>query len=484
MQDGSKEREYEALRLAHEAMRKIPVELMDLAKRFQTAGYEISLVGGPVRDAFLGLPVHDLDLTTNAIPEETEKVLSGWANATWDIGRDFGTIGARKGKHIFEITTYRADAYQADSRKPTVKYGKDLKTDLGRRDFTVNAMAMRLPELVFEDPFGGFEDLIAGLLRTPAPAEESFSDDPLRIMRAARFSAQLGFDLDYQAFISMGNLAKRLEIVSAERICAELSRLITSTYPRRGIELLVHTGVAEVVIPEIAALQETVDEHLRHKDVYEHTLTVLDQAIDLETTAEGPVPRPDIILRLAALFHDVGKPRTRRYEANGSVTFHQHDVVGARMTAKRLKTLRFDKATVKAVSRLVELHLRFHGYGDQVWTDSAVRRYVSDAGPLLERLHRITRADCTTRNQRKARRLEAAYDDLERRIADLQKQEELNAIRPDLDGNQIMELIGIKPGRAVGEAYKYLLSLRMEQGPLGYEIAKEKLLEWWSSYDG
>ncbi|WP_277682440.1 CCA tRNA nucleotidyltransferase, partial [Saccharomonospora azurea] len=364
---------------------------------------------------------------------------------------------------------------------PAVEYGDTLEGDLSRRDFTVNAMAVRLPEMTFVDPHDGLGALAERVLRTPGTAVRSFDDDPLRIMLAARFAAQLGFSVDPDAVRAMREMAPRLEIVSAERVRAELERLLISPRPRRGLELMVETGVADVVLPELSRLRETVDEHRRHTDVYEHTLTVLDQAVALETGPDGPVPAPDLVLRLAAVMHDVGKPATRRFEPGGGVSFHHHEVVGAKLTSKRLKALRFDKQTIKDVSRLVELHLRFHGYGGGSWTDSAVRRYVTDAGPLLERLHRLTRADCTTRNRRKAARLSAAYDDLEERIARLREEEELAKIRPDLDGRQIMEILDLAPGPVVGEAYQYLLDLRMEQGPLGEDAAREALLAWWNA---
>ncbi len=430
---------------AQQAFSHLPKEILELGEIFAEAGEEISLVGGPVRDAFLGLTPHDFDCTTSARPEKTEKLLAQWGNATWDIGREFGTIGGRRGKLVVEVTTYRTDSYEVGSRKPEVEYGDTLEGDLTRRDFTVNAMAMRLPQMALVDPHDGLGDLASGRLRTPVSALQSFDDDPLRIMRAARFSAQLGIDVDEDVMDAMESMAGRLEIVSAE------------------------------------ALVSTVDEHHRHKDVYQHTLTVLDQAIDLETDADGPVPGPDFILRFAALMHDVGKPATRRFESNGTVSFHHHELVGAKLTRKRMKALRFDKATIDAVSELVALHLRFHGYGEAKWTDSAVRRYVADAGELLERLHRLTRADCTTRNKRKAAYLSAAYDDLEERIAALRAQEELDAIRPDLDGDQIMEILGLRPSKAVKMARDYLLDLRMEQGPLGEEAAREALLAWWAS---
>lgn len=475
------DRRLELQRAALASLAGLPAAVMEVGRVFADAGHELALVGGPVRDAFLGAVSHDLDFATSARPEQTERLLRGWGDACWDIGKEFGTIGARKGDVVVEVTTYRTEAYEVGSRKPVVEYGDTLEGDLSRRDFSVNAMAVRLPELTFVDPHDGLGDLADRLLRTPAGAERSFDDDPLRIMRAARFSAQLGFDVAEDVMRAMAAMAPRLAIVSAERVRAELERLLLSRRPRRGLELMVYTGVADVVLPELAALQHTVDEHRRHKDVYEHTLTVLEQAIDLETGPDGPVPGPDLVLRLAALMHDVGKPATRRFEPGGGVSFHHHELVGAKLTSKRLKELRFDKQTVKDVSRLVELHLRFHGYGEGAWTDSAVRRYVTDAGPLLERLHRLTRADSTTRNQRKAMRLSAAYDDLEERIARLREEEELRSIRPDLDGSAIMEILQVPAGPVVGEAYRFLLDLRMERGPLGEEAAREALLAWWAA---
>lgn len=467
-------------RIAAHTVSQLPESVMELARSFEDAGYEFALVGGPVRDAFLGQVSHDLDFTTSARPDDTELLLRAWTDAVWDLGKEFGTVAARKGGVVVEVTTYRSDEYQIGSRKPAVQFGDTLEGDLTRRDFTVNAMAVRLPSLEFVDPTGGQEDLAAKRLATPVSAEQSFDDDPLRIMRAARFAAQLGFDVAEDVMRAMSAMAGRLEIVSAERVRAELERLMVSPWPRRGLELMVYTGVADVVLPELARLQETVDEHKRHKDVYQHTLTVLDQAIALETGPDGAVPRPDFVLRFAAVMHDVGKPATRRFEPDGTVSFHHHEIVGAKMTRARMRALRFDNATIKAVTKLVELHLRFHGYGEARWSDSAVRRYVTDAGDQLERLHRLTRADCTTRNRRKAAFLAAAYDDLEARIGHLQEQEELAAIRPDLDGTQIMELLAIKPGPVVGRAYKYLLDLRMEEGPLGAEAARERLMAWWA----
>jgi poly(A) polymerase len=455
-------------------------ELVDeLGERFTAAGEQIALVGGPVRDAMLGRLHNDLDFTTSARPEVTEKVLGGWADAIWDMGRSFGTIGCRKGDWTVEITTYRSDAYGATSRKPEVEYGDTLEGDLGRRDFTINAMAMTLPGRALVDPYGGRADLARGVLRTPGTPEASFSDDPLRMLRAARFAAQLDFEVDPAVVAAMTDMADRIEIVSAERIRDELVKLLMSEHPRRGLSLLVRTGLAERVLPELPALALERDEHHRHKDVYQHSLTVLEQSIDLETRLPGG--GPDLVARLAALMHDVGKPQTRRFQDDGSVTFHHHDVVGAKLTRKRLRALRFSNDVVDAVSKLVELHLRFHGYGSGEWTDSAVRRYVRDAGDQLARLHVLTRADCTTRNKRKAERLRRTYDDLEARIARLAEEEELASIRPDLSGHQIMETLGIGPGRDVGAAYHFLLDLRMDHGPMSEEDAREALLSWWNS---
>lgn len=468
------------------ALEELPAAALELGELFAAAGHELALVGGPVRDALLGRDTSDLDFATSATPDQTEAVLKQWGDTTWDIGREFGTIGAqRHGRGsapavVVEVTTYRSDEYDPATRKPVVAFGTSLDADLSRRDLTVNAMAIRLPNLAFVDPFGGLTDLAARVLRTPIAPERSFDDDPLRMMRVARFAAQLGFTPEPGTYEAIKQMASRLEIVSAERIRDELTKLLLSANPRLGISVLVETGLSTYVLPELDDLRNTVDEHGRHKDVYEHSLTVLDQAIDLETGPDGALPGPDLVLRLAALLHDIGKPKTRRFEPGGGVSFHHHDVVGAKIVTKRLKALRFDSATVKAVARLTELHLRFHGYGEGAWTDSAVRRYVTDAGDLLQHLHRVTRADCTTRNKRKAARLRGAYDDLERRIAELQEQEELASIRPDLDGNQIMEILGVGPGREIGEAYKFLLELRLDEGPLGADAAREHLLTWWS----
>jgi poly(A) polymerase len=450
----------------------------ELGARFTAAGEQIALVGGPVRDAMLGRLHHDLDFTTSARPEVTERLLKGWADALWDMGRAFGTIGARKGDYQVEITTFRSEEYDASSRKPSVDFGDTLVGDLGRRDFTVNAMAVSLPGNVVEDPYGGVVDLAHGLLRTPGRPEDSFSDDPLRMMRAARFAAQLGFSVDPAVVAAMTAMAGRIEIVSAERVRDELVKLVCAPYPRRGLALLVETGLADHVLPELPALALETDEHHRHKDVYQHSLTVLEQSIELEDRLPGA--GPDFVSRFAALMHDVGKPRTRRFQDDGTVTFHHHDVVGAKMTRKRMKALRFSNDQIAAVTHLVELHLRFHGYGSGDWTDSAVRRYVRDAGDQLERLHVLTRADCTTRNKRKADRLRRTYDDLEARIARLAEEEEIASVRPDLDGNQIMEILGVPPGREVGEAYKHLLELRMDHGPMAEADARAALLAWWA----
>ncbi|YAL83275.1 CCA tRNA nucleotidyltransferase [Dermacoccaceae bacterium W4C1] len=465
---------------------QLPV-LHEVGELFTAAGHQIALVGGPVRDAFLGRDSHDLDLTTSARPEEIEALLERWGDATWDMGRAFGTIGARRGDVVVEVTTYRADAYEQESRKPIVAFGDDLDADLVRRDFTVNAMAMRLPDLTFVDPYDGLADLAQGRLRTPSTPQISFSDDPLRMMRAARFVAQLGFTPAPEVVAAMTEMAERIQIVSAERVRDELVKLLLAPQPRAGLALLVQTGLASQVLPELPALQLEVDEHHRHKDVYEHSLTVLEQAIDLEgpRTVPGlgevtPVTGPDLVLRLAALLHDIGKPATRRFESGGGVSFHHHEVVGAKLARKRMRALRFDKETTEAVTRLVGLHLRFHGYGGGEWTDSAVRRYITDSGPLLDRLHLLTRSDCTTRNRRKAEKLARSYDDLEVRIAALSAAEELGKVRPELDGNQIAEALGIAPGPVLGKAYKFLLSVRLDEGPIGPDAARERLLQWWA----
>ncbi len=470
------------LRAVSDLLRVAPVA-DELGRRFQEAGFSLALVGGSVRDALLGRLGNDLDFTTDARPEDVLKIVRPWADSVWDVGIAFGTVGAQKSARVgdtdrtfqIEVTTYRSEAYDRTSRKPEVSYGDSIDEDLVRRDFTVNAMALALPEQRFIDPHGGLEDLDAGLLRTPGTPEESFSDDPLRMLRAARFSAQLDFEVAPEVVAAMKAMSDRIEIVSAERVQGELNKLILSANPRRGLGLLVDTGLADRVLPELPALRLESDEHHRHKDVYDHSLIVLEQAIALEQDG------PDLVLRLAALLHDIGKPRTRRFESDGRVSFHHHEVVGAKMTKKRLTALKYSNDMIKDVSRLVELHLRFHGYGDGEWTDSAVRRYVRDAGPLLDRLHKLTRSDCTTRNKRKANALSRTYDGLELRIAQLQEQEELDAIRPDLDGNEIMRVLDVGPGPVIGKAYAFLLDQRLEHGPMGHEAAVAALKEWWAA---
>ncbi len=454
-----------------------------VASAFAEAGHDLHLVGGPVRDALLGRPITDLDFTTAARPDAIERILTTVAVTTWDIGREFGTIGALlrqpDGREwIVEVTTFRSDTYDPASRKPQVRFGDTLTGDLLRRDFTVNAMALSVVNGAFTDEFGGLDDLADHLIRTPASAELSFSDDPLRMMRAARFASQLGFLPAPEVTDAMRDMAERIDVVSAERVRDELTKLLLTDEPRAGLDLLVRTGLAHRVLPEVAALEREVDEHNRHKDIYQHTLTVLEQSIDLER-ARGHAP--DLVGRLAAVFHDVGKPRTKRFEGGGKVSFHHHDVVGAKMTRKRLTELRFSTDVIKAVAKLVELHLRFHGYADADWTDSAVRRYVRDAGDQLERLHILTRADCTTRTARKAHRLRTAYEQLEFRIDELAAQEDLDSMRPDLDGTQIMAILGVPPGPVVGRAYRFLLEKRLDDGPLGEDAAREALLAWWAA---
>ena len=450
-------------------------EVAEIGRLFARHGYELALVGGPVRDVLLGQQPGDLDLTTDATPDQVLTMASGWADRTWEVGIAFGTVGLRKGNTVFEITTYRSEQYGRTSRKPDVRYGTSLEEDLGRRDFTVNAMAARLPGYEFTDPFGGFEALREKVLRTPGPPERSFGDDPLRILRAARFAAKLGFTVADDVRAAMTDQAERLEIVSAERITSELTKLMLTPDPALGIDVLVQTGVADEVLPEVSRLRMEADEHHRHKDVYQHSLTVLRQAITLEPRygLDG-----DLTVRLAALLHDIGKPKTRTLLPDGRVAFHLHEVKGAKMTKRRLTALRFPKDVISDVSQLVGLHLRFHGYGEGDWTDSAVRRYVRDAGPLLTRLHVLTRADCTTRNRAKAARLARAYDGLEQRIAELSEQEELARLRPELDGNEIMRILGVPQGPVVGKAYTYLLELRINQGKLGRERVTQLLLDW------
>jgi len=460
-----------------------PADLVELAPQatvlgaaFAAAGRELHLVGGPVRDALLRRPCADLDFTTDARPEEILALLSPVAATTWTTGIEFGTVGALVDGVNCEITTFRADRYDRLSRNPEVAFGDSLADDLHRRDFTMNAMALSVTgDRAFTDPYGGLADLARGVLRTPGTPQESFADDPLRMLRAARFVSTLGVTIADEVTAAMTAMAGELARITPERVQAELTKLLLGAAPVDGLQALVETGLADVVLPELPALRMAADEHGQHKDVYAHTLQVLRQAIDLETDG------PDLTLRWAALLHDIGKPATREFLPGGRVTFHHHEVVGDRMAKKRLKALRYPTQLIEDVGRLVFLHLRFYGYRSSQWTDSAVRRYVVDAGPLLERLHKLVRSDCTTRNKRKAATLSAAYDALEERIATLQAQEELDKVRPDLDGNEIMELLGIPPGRLVGQAYQHLLALRMEHGPLGHDRAVAELRSWYAA---
>nr|WP_238404307.1 CCA tRNA nucleotidyltransferase [Gordonia desulfuricans] len=455
--------------------------LQPLGVLFADAGHELYLVGGSVRDAVLGRLGTDLDFTTDARPEQVQGLLSGWAEALWDAGIEFGTVSARKGDLILEITTYRADKYDRVGRNPVVTFGESIDDDLVRRDFTINAMAVRIGRdgaEGFHDPLDGMSAALAGIIDTPATPQESFDDDPLRMLRAVRFVSQLGFTVAPRVSQAITDMAVEIERITAERVHAELDKLITGEHPIEAIELMVDTGLADRILPEVPGMRLTIDEHHQHKDVYQHSLTVLRQAMDLE---DGD---PDLVLRWAALLHDIGKPDTRRHEPNGGVSFHHHEVVGAKMVRKRMRALKYPKAIVEDVATLVFLHLRFHGYGDGAWTDSAVRRYVTDAGPLLDRLNKLVRADCTTRNRRRARRLQENYDDLEQRIAALQAAEDLDRVRPDLDGNAIMELLGLPPGPAVGQAWRFLKELRLDRGPLSRDEAEEALRVWWAEQQG
>ena len=456
--------------------------LRELGAMFDAAGHQLYLVGGSVRDALLGRAGPDLDFTTDARPAQVQGILRGRTEALWDTGIEFGTVGAALGGHRLEITTFRADQYDRVSRNPEVRFGDSLDADLVRRDFTANAMAVRITPAgpgEFLDPLGGLAALRAGVLDTPTAPQDSFGDDPLRMLRAARFVSQLGFSVAPRVRAAIEEMAGELSRITAERVAAELDKLLLGADPAAGIDLMVATGMGDVVLPEVGAMRMAIDEHHQHKDVYQHSLTVLRQAIDLEDPP--PDGGPDLVLRWAALLHDIGKPDTRRHEADGRVSFHHHEVVGAKMVRKRMRALRYSKQMVDDVSQLVYLHLRFHGYGDGKWTDSAVRRYVTDAGPLLGRLHKLVRADCTTRNKRRAARLQASYDELEARIAELAAQEDLQRVRPDLDGNEIMTLLGIPAGPQVGRAWSYLKELRLERGPLSREEATAELLAWWQS---
>lgn len=453
--------------------------LREIGGRFELAGRELYLVGGSVRDAVLGRPIPDLDFTTDARPEEIQHIVRPWADAMWDTGIEFGTVGVGKADHRLEITTFRADSYDQVSRNPQVRFGDRLEDDLVRRDFTANAMAVRITAAgpgEFLDPLGGLEAVRRRILDTPAGPEVSFGDDPLRMLRAARFVSQLEFGVADRVRQAIGEMAPQLSRITVERVAVELDKMLLGADPVAGIELMVQTGMGDVVLPEVGGMRMAIDEHHQHKDVYQHSLTVLRQAMALEELGER-----DLVLRWAALLHDIGKPATRRHESDGGVSFHHHEVVGAKLVRKRMRELKYSKQMVDDVSQLVYLHLRFHGYGDGRWTDSAVRRYVADAGPLLPRLHKLVRADCTTRNKRRAARLQANYDSLEERIAELTAREDLARVRPDLDGNAIMEILGIPAGPQVGEAWKYLKELRLDRGPLPPEEATAELLKWWSA---
>jgi len=452
--------------------------LRELGQLFAEAGHELYLVGGSVRDALLQRPLTDLDFTTDARPDRVQQVVRRWADGLWDTGIEFGTVGVGKGTDRLEITTFRADAYDRVTRNPEVRFGDSLADDLERRDFTVNAMAVRITADglgEFHDPLGGLAAIRDRMLDTPSTPEVSFGDDPLRMLRAARFVSQLGFDVAPRVREAMTRMAGELGRITVERVAAELDKTMLGADPVAGVDLIVQTGLGEVVLPEVGGMRMAIDEHHQHKDVYQHSLTVLQQAIDLEG-AGGP----DLVLRWAALLHDIGKPATRKHEGDGGVSFHHHEVVGAKLTRKRMRALKYSKQMVDDVSQLVYLHLRFHGYGDGKWTDSAVRRYVTDAGPLLERLHKLVRADCTTRNKRRAARLRASYDDLEHRIAELAAKEDLQRVRPDLDGNEIMRILDIPAGPQVGKAWQYLKELRLDRGPLDHDEAVEELQKWWN----
>ncbi|KKW63107.1 CCA tRNA nucleotidyltransferase [Mycolicibacterium elephantis] len=468
----------ELLATAQVALNRHRDLLVDIGKVFADAGHELYLVGGSVRDALLGEARGDLDFTTDARPEQMQKVLRPWADSLWDTGIEFGTVGVGKDGYRLEITTFRADTYDQVSRNPEVRFGDNLDDDLVRRDFTVNAMAVRVTAdgpAGFHDPLGGLAALRAKTLDTPSAPQTSFGDDPLRMLRAARFVSQLQFTVAPRVIEALVEMAPQLGRITAERVAAELDKLLLGADPVAGIDLMVQTGLGDVVLPEVGAMRMAIDEHHQHKDVYWHSLTVLRQAIALE---DG---EPDLVLRWAALLHDIGKPATRKLEPGGGVSFHHHEVVGAKMARKRMRALKYSKQMIDDVSQLVYLHLRFHGYGGGRWTDSAVRRYVTDAGHLLPRLHKLVRADCTTRNKRRAARLQANYDDLEKRIAELAEKEDLARVRPDLDGNEIMEILGIPPGPEVGEAWRHLKELRLDRGPLSREEAVDELWKWWNA---
>ncbi|MDP9167746.1 MAG: CCA tRNA nucleotidyltransferase [Actinomycetota bacterium] len=470
----------ELLTAAKALQQHTPV-LRELGQLFADAGHELYLVGGSVRDALLQRPLTDLDFTTDARPERVHQVVRRWADGLWDTGIEFGTVGVGKGTERLEITTFRADAYDRVTRNPQVRFGDRLEDDLVRRDFTANAMAVRITPAglsEFHDPLGGLAAIRNRLLDTPSAPEVSFGDDPLRMLRAARFTSQLGFEVAPRVREAMTRMAGELGRITVERVAAELDKMMLGGDPVAGIDLMVQTGLGDVVLPEVGGMRMAIDEHHQHKDVYQHSLTVLRQAIDLEGSGGQ-----DLVLRWAALLHDIGKPATRRHESDGGVSFHHHEVVGAKLTRKRMRALKYSKQMVDDVSQLVYLHLRFHGYGDGKWTDSAVRRYVTDAGPLLDRLHKLVRADCTTRNRRRAARLQANYDDLVNRIVELAAKEDLQRVRPDLDGNEIMRILDIPAGPQVGQAWQYLKELRLDRGPLEHDEAVEELQKWWNSLE-
>ncbi len=466
----------ELLARALVALNRQGAVLREIGGLFAAAGHDLYLVGGSVRDAVLGRLNRDLDFTTDARPEIVQRIVRPWADALWDTGIEFGTIGVGKGDDRLEITTFRTDSYDQVSRNPQVKYGDRLEDDLVRRDFTVNAMAVRITAEGpgdFIDPLGGLTALRERILDTPSAPEVSFGDDPLRMLRAARFVSQLQFEVSDRVRRAITEMAPQLGRITVERVAVELDKLLLGVDPVAGLDLMVQTGMGDVVLPEIGGMQMAIDEHHQHKDVYQHSLTVLRQAMELEE-------QPDLVLRWAALLHDIGKPATRRHESDGGVSFHHHEVVGAKLVRKRMRALKYSKQMIDDVSQLVYLHLRFHGYGDGKWTDSAVRRYVADAGPLLPKLHKLVRADCTTRNKRRAARLQANYDQLETRIAELAAKEDLARVRPDLDGNEIMRLLDIPAGPQVGQAWNFLKELRLDRGPLDHDDAVAELLAWWN----
>ncbi|AKE42278.1 tRNA nucleotidyltransferase [Corynebacterium kutscheri] len=462
---------------AQEALAALRPTVVPLAQLFVDRGHRLYLVGGPVRDVFIGKISNDLDFTTDARPQVIQEILDNYADVVWDTGIEYGTVSAEKDQQQIEITTFRSDSYDGQSRNPEVRFGDHLDGDLIRRDFKINAMAVEIcadGEFIFHDPMGGLSDLTAMLIDTPTEPEISFHDDPLRMLRAARFSSQLGFKVADRVKKAMTDMAAEINRITAERVRVELDKLILGIAPWEGIDLMVETGLAAHIYPELPALQLAQDEHRQHKDVYAHSLQVLKQAIDKE---DG---QPDLVLRWAALVHDIGKPDTRAYNENGQVSFHHHEVIGAKLVRKRMRALKYSKQMIADVSELVYLHMRFYGFSENQWTDSAVRRYATDAGSLLDRLHKLVRSDCTTRNKKKAARLHRAYDHLEERIAEIAKKEDLAKVRPDLDGNEIMQLLDLKPGPQVGKAWSYLKELRLEHGPMPREEAIKHLTAWWA----